>query len=149
MKVVPSNVTFCRQLIAMKISLGFQCFSRLSLIVPRAPIMTRITVALTSSSCVLKSLHFLMSSNSFALTLWSPGTAMLMNWTTFSLYQLSQGQALCVLFQFLSVLQNDTRFCISRFPAPALDDESITVVYNRATWHTPIWYQAKPKLSFS
>ena len=49
--------------------------------------------------------------------------------TPLSLCQLSQCQAFYVLFQYLSVLQNSSGFCISRFSATALDDESTTSLH--------------------
>ena len=81
------------------------------------------------SAVVLKSSYFLIFSNSFGLMLWSIGTALSMIGTPFSLCKLSQCKVFCILFGFLFVLQNHTGFRISRFPEPALDDESTTSLH--------------------
>ena len=97
--------------------------------------MTGISVALTFHSlctCNLKSLYFVIFSNSFALILLSSDTTMsiMLHSFFFSLCQLSQCQVFRTLFQHLLVLQNSTVFCISCFPAPVLDDENMTSLHN-------------------
>ena len=133
MNTVPSNAAFCKQLILMEIPILFKCFSRLSLIVLRAPVTTGIIVALLfyslSTSNLSSSLFFCLfvCFQSFLISLhwcYEPlSTLHQLFCNPFSLCQLSQCYAFYVLFQYLLV------FCIFRFPALTLGDESITSLH--------------------
>ena len=93
LNAAPSNAAFCMQFIVIGIPIVLQCFSRLSLIVPRAPTKLGITVALkfhSFCSCNLKSLHCLIFSNSFVLVLWSPDTTRSLILQSFFSLSLSQ-----------------------------------------------------------
>ena len=77
LNAAPSNAAFWMQFIVTGTPVVLKCFSRLSLIVSRAPTKLGIIVALKFHSFCswnLKSLHCLIFSNSFVLVLWSSDT---------------------------------------------------------------------------